>query len=56
MKIKNTKNFILITREIDKDKSKDFQDAFDTGVITLWVGKKSGKINGIKIWKNKENF
>ena len=51
MKIKETKDYILIVRE-HGDLEEDFKKAWDTGIITLSVGKKSKNINGIKIWKD----
>lgn len=51
MKIKETEEYIMITREVD-DHEESFKKAFETGIVTLMVGKKSRRINGIKIWKD----
>ncbi len=53
MKIKDTEEYIMINREIG-DSESSFLDAFDTGIVTLMVGKDSKKVNGIKVWKVKK--
>ena len=50
MKIKNTKDYILLSKELGESDS-DFTLAFETGIITLVVGKNTKNIKGIKIWK-----
>ena len=53
MKVKDTEDYILITKEVG-DSDESFQNAFETGVVTLMVGKETRKINGLKIWKSKK--
>jgi len=51
MKIRETEDYILLIRELH-DTEDSFKKAFETGVVTLSVGKESRRVNGIKIWKD----
>ena len=53
MKVKETDEYIVIIRE-PSDSEESFKEAFKTGVVTLMVGKKTKRVNGIKVWKTKE--
>ena len=56
MKVKDSKEYILITRE-NGDSEESFKAAFEQGLVTLCVGKNTKQINGIKVWKiNKEKI
>jgi len=50
MKIKNMRDYILLTKELGESDT-DFKLAFQTGIVTLVVGRDTKNIKGIKIWK-----
>jgi len=51
MKVRENEDYIFIVREFH-DSEETFNEAFETGIVTLVVGKESRRVNGIKIWKN----
>ena len=57
MKVRETDDCIIVERELAEEED-SFIKAFETGLVTLMVGKKTKRINGIKVWKKdvrKEN-
>ena len=44
MKVKETEDYIMILREAG-DSEDSFKEAFDTGIVTLMVGKETKRAN-----------